>query len=237
MPVFPPDLKFPSAIKKPISCGPTTPLPPFDFLVDIDCDGHRFKCIVNNPPVLENCIYYFYGVHMIIPEFFSKVDVDHETGEILNETNPPLDFEFNQLFALNMRGPHPDFPSDLWNGFVTMDDGCHNCAVPAHNLIRNKDGKVVSNIHQLFFKFHNHYYTPIILSNGIVVYYVFEAASTIKKLVKMFRIEEDYIIAVNAPIEFSNTLRVPITRIIRPMVLSERKPCGDFESLLPTDKK
>ncbi len=234
MAIFPPRLKFPQEHCN--ASKPECPLRYPGYLQELTCEGHRFTTFVNNERYLGELPYYFFGVHLIIPKYFSKVVVQSKTGAVLDESLPPIGIEINRWFALSLRDPDTGPVWGIWDNQILFDEGMDNCGVSAHSRVKvppedrpgkgcptaikeKKDKGITiptehysSNIHQLFFKFHNHYYTPIVLSNGQTCYYIFEKKAIIKEWVTKFSAEEEYILAINRPIEYSNVLRVPVTR-------------------------
>ena len=194
MSTFPPRLRFPQKPNGASTDFSVRSTPFFNF-IDFTCEGHRFTTIVNDPSdLVEGEVYYFHGAHMIIPKYFSKVDVS-EKGEVLNKGNREIGIEINRFFALCMRDPSQF--SEIWNGKKTFDKGTYACAFGSNNIIARGGQNIINNAHQLFFNFHNHYYTPIILSNGTVCYYAFEATETIADWVSAFSSGEEFQISLH----------------------------------------
>ena len=220
MATFPPRMKFPRKGRSKIKPGRIGDQP-FDFLQEFTCEGHQFVTIIGDKDFLKRKVYYFSAAHIIIPKYFSKVIVHPKTGEVLDESAPALGIEINALFAVSLRRPKPGERVHLLDTNALYKRGDHNCGSPTASNIDNEVStsnniRIVrrpkSNVHQLFFKFHNHYFTPIILSNGMICYHIFERKKKIKKWVKKLNSKKEYEIAINGPIRIDNTLRVPIIR-------------------------
>ncbi|MEM1323572.1 MAG: hypothetical protein AAGG75_25140 [Bacteroidota bacterium] len=220
MSTFPLKMKYPQNSRETIKCGPTRD-GFFSYLRNISCEGHEFLTFINDDDYLKDEVYYFIGVHLIIPQFFSKVEVDPDTGDVINDIDRPIDIEINQLFAMGLRSPDMNLKNSLWDANITFDDGLDNCGKPVHSFIPDRIGTAAitntvqrrsSNIHQLFFKFHNHYFVPFVLSNGQICYYAFESKNIIRDWVSIFKNEVELNLAINRPIEYNNMLRIPFSR-------------------------
>lgn len=234
MSTFPFQLKFPKlggTVKKLPQGSPV-----YAKFQDFECEGHIFTAILDDPDDLQDDgLYYFLGVHMVIPRFFAPVDVDPDTGNILSESNDPFGIEINQYFALRMRNVNTNSP--LWNGSIQFDLGPVNCGEPGNNgggsggeggeggLSGNvkfifddqgnalpDDGQMRNNIHLLFFKFQHHYFTPVVLSSGLVCYYAFEQKEVLAEWVQKLNSADTYAAAIDHPVILDNILRVPITK-------------------------
>lgn len=212
---FPSKLKFPQDGPNPITCG-TPKNPPFNYLLDISCESHNFISFVNDDDYLQDEVYYFMGVHLIIPKYLGKVRVAPLTGELLNDELIQSPKEINQNFAMGLRMPNEEDTPTVLSENILFDEGLDNCGIPPHSMVKRKGkDQLESNIHQFFFKFHNHFFVPIILSNGQTCYYIFENPDTIKTWVETLSSGEEYAIAINRPIEYSNILRIGVTRLAK----------------------
>lgn len=239
MSTFPPQLRFPKL------GGTITKLPQgspvYSKFQDFECEGHIFTTILDDPDDLQdNHLYYFIGVHMVIPSYFAPVDVAPLTGIVLNESNDPFGIEINQFFALRMRTVAT--PTPLWNGNIQFSLGPANCGEPGNNGEGGEDdggsggqglasngsfmfdddgeplsnqGQMPNNIHRLFFKFQDHYFTPILLSSGLVCYYAFEPKEEIENWVQKLTSGDIYAAAIDHPIYLDNILRIPISKKVR----------------------
>ena len=88
-----------------------------------------------------------------------------------------------------------------------LKEGDLGCSIPGNNEDES------NNMDQMFFKFRAHYFTPIIMSHGGIVYYAFENETTIEDWITKAANEHiDYVIAVNSPIYYDNALGIYITK-------------------------
>ena len=159
--------------------------------------------------------YTWMGCHMIIPDYFHKVDIEVHTPKVGDPVITYLDVgekmsrTYNGLFALamNQRITERIKSHEI---FELLKTGRTGCATSGHGEESS------NNLDQMFFKFRNHFFLPIILSNGVVIYYAFEKEETIEEWIKQVAHEDmDFTIAVDAPIYYDNAFGIFITKDAR----------------------
>ncbi len=129
-----------------------------------------------------------------------------------------------------------ELANSVWDGSTLFDYGPDNCGVPGGNgggagdgsgggsLSEMEAGGSISadapdtstsfpyNARQLFFRFHNHYFTPFILTNGLLCYYAFEKAGEVERWTRKLSNGNEYVVAIEKPIYLDNILRVLVTK-------------------------
>ena len=83
-------------------------------------------------------------------------------------------------------------------------------------------------VNRVFFKFRNHYFIPMALSNGNTFYFAFENEKTLKYFIYKinYSLEENFDIAAYAPIYSENILGISICKDIR--IVKKGNPVQDF---------
>jgi hypothetical protein len=226
MPLFPIDLTYYDRTIEIVRKNESNGFPAYpeeDFLGLMKCGDCNFYYIKTkkNGQFLEldevSSTYTWMGCHMIIPDYFHKVDIEVYTPDD-KEKEPVITYldvgekmskTYNGLFALalNQRITRRIKSHKI---FELLDDGNNGCATSGHN-----EGQS-NNLDQMFFKFRNHFFLPIILSNGVVIYYAFEKEKIIHDWIRDVAHEEvDYTIGVDAPIYYDNAFGIFITKDVR----------------------